>query len=205
MTALLTEDLKRAAPSMANIGRLRTAWMNGIQFYLARRAPIVHGHIVYVDSPWALTSVSQDQFWQSIDLSEYGDGEVKGILSVDISDWETPGMLYGKPAKECDPVEIKNEVVAHRRIAQHRAPQPAIVRVVTVLPGGNADSDFSGQPAALECVVDAFACEGVGESAGIADHVDREAGVLKRKPPTGILKASKPSSRSARGRLFERM
>jgi uncharacterized protein with NAD-binding domain and iron-sulfur cluster len=110
MTALLTEDLKRAAPSMANIGRLRTAWMNGIQFYLARRAPIVHGHIVYVDSPWALTSVSQDQFWHSIDLSEYGDGEVKGILSVDISDWETPGLLYGKPARECDPVEIKNEV-----------------------------------------------------------------------------------------------
>jgi 15-cis-phytoene desaturase len=110
MTALLTEELKRAAPSMAGIGRLRTAWMNGIQFYLARRAPIVHGHIVYVDSPWALTSVSQDQFWHSVDLSDYGDGEVKGILSVDISDWETPGMLYGKPAKECDPVEIKNEV-----------------------------------------------------------------------------------------------
>ena len=99
MTSLLTDDLKRAAPSMANIGRLRTAWMNGIQFYLARRAPIVHGHIVYVDSPWALTSVSQDQFWDSIDSVGYGDGEVKGILSVDISDWETPGLLYGRPAK----------------------------------------------------------------------------------------------------------
>ena len=110
MTALLTDDLKRAAPSMANIGRLRTAWMNGIQFFLGRHAPIVHGHIVYVDSPWALTSVSQDQFWESVDLSAFGDGEVKGVLSVDISDWETPGLLYGRPASECDPVEIKNEV-----------------------------------------------------------------------------------------------
>jgi uncharacterized protein with NAD-binding domain and iron-sulfur cluster len=110
MTRLLTDDLKRAAPSMANIGRLRTAWMNGIQFYLARHAPIVHGHIVYCDSPWALTSVSQDQFWHSIDLNDYGDGEVKGIFSVDISDWDTPGMLYGRPARECDAVEIKNEV-----------------------------------------------------------------------------------------------
>jgi uncharacterized protein with NAD-binding domain and iron-sulfur cluster len=110
MTSLLTDDLKRAAPSLANIGRLRTAWMNGMQFYLGRRAPIVNGHIVYVDSPWALTSVSQDQFWNSVDLTGYGDGEVKGILSVDISDWETPGLLYGRPAKECDPVEIKNEV-----------------------------------------------------------------------------------------------
>ena len=110
MASLLTDELKRAAPSMANIGRLRTAWMNGIQFYLGRHAPIVHGHIVYVDSPWALTSVSQDQFWRSVDLSGFGDGEVKGILSVDISDWDTPGMLYGRPARECDPVEIKNEV-----------------------------------------------------------------------------------------------
>ena len=110
MTTLLTDDLKAAAPSLANIGRLRTAWMNGIQFYLGRRAPIVHGHIVYCDSPWALTSVSQDQFWGSVDLTEYGDGEVKGILSVDISDWDAPGMLYGRPARECDPVEIKNEV-----------------------------------------------------------------------------------------------
>ena len=84
MTSLLTEDLKSAAPSLANIGRLRTAWMNGIQFYLGRRAPIVNGHIVYCDSPWALTSVSQDQSWGSVDLTEYGDGEVKGILSVDI-------------------------------------------------------------------------------------------------------------------------
>jgi uncharacterized protein with NAD-binding domain and iron-sulfur cluster len=110
MTSLLTDDLKAAAPSLANIGRLRTAWMNGIQFYLGRRAPIVNGHIVYCDSPWALTSVSQDQFWGGVDLTEYGDGEVKGILSVDISDWDTPGMLYGRPARECDPVEIKNEV-----------------------------------------------------------------------------------------------
>lgn len=110
MTSLLTDDLKRAAPSIANLGRLRTAWMNGIQFYLARKAPIVHGHIVYADSPWALTSVSQDQFWDGIDLADYGDGRVRGILSVDISDWETPGMLYGRPAKECSAEEIKNEV-----------------------------------------------------------------------------------------------
>ena len=54
--------------------------------------------------------MSQDQFWHSIDLSDTATASVQGILSVDISDWETPGMLYGKPAKECDPVEIKNEV-----------------------------------------------------------------------------------------------
>src|SRR4029453_19338144 len=38
MTSLLTEELKAAAPSIANIGRLLTAGRNGIQFYLARGA-----------------------------------------------------------------------------------------------------------------------------------------------------------------------
>ena len=40
---------------------------------------------------------------------DYGDGTVKGIISVDISEWEEPG-LNGKAAKECTPEEIKAEV-----------------------------------------------------------------------------------------------
>ena len=42
-------------------------------------------------------------------LSAYGDGTVKGIISVDISEWEEPG-LNGKAAKDCTPEEIKAEV-----------------------------------------------------------------------------------------------
>ncbi|UUZ92151.1 FAD-dependent oxidoreductase [Paenibacillus sp. P25] len=56
--------------------------------------------------------MSQRQFWPEFDLSDYGDGEVKGIISVDVSDWEKPGLLYGKPAKLCTREEIKNEVWA---------------------------------------------------------------------------------------------
>ena len=41
--------------------------------------------------PWAITSISQPQFWGSIDLSQFGNGNVKGLISVDISDWTTPG------------------------------------------------------------------------------------------------------------------
>jgi uncharacterized protein with NAD-binding domain and iron-sulfur cluster len=112
MATLLTDELKAGASSMANLGSLKTAWMNGIQFYLANDVPVVHGHSLYVDSPWALTSVSQKQFWQGVDLGQYGDGRVRGILSVCISDWETPGILYGKPAVRCSAEEIKSEVWA---------------------------------------------------------------------------------------------
>ena len=110
MTSLMTDDLKRAAPSLANLDKLTTRWMNGIQFYLAQDVPLVHGHVIYLDSPWALTSISQRQFWTRYDPGEYGDGTVHGILSVDISDWDAPGVVHGKTAKECTAEEIKEEV-----------------------------------------------------------------------------------------------
>ena len=75
--------------------------MNGIMFYLDRDLPLVHGHTVYIDSPWALTSISQAQFWPAVELEEMGDGRVGGILSVDVSDWEAPGIVHGKQAMYC--------------------------------------------------------------------------------------------------------
>jgi len=117
MTPLLTPELKQAAPSLAHLDRLQTRWMNGIQFYLAKDEPIVHGHVIYLDSPWALTSISQKQFWTKVDLSQYGNGSVRGILSVDISDWDAPGVLYGKPATQCTAQEIKEETWA--QLKQH--------------------------------------------------------------------------------------
>jgi 15-cis-phytoene desaturase len=110
MATLINDDLKRAAPSLANLDKLETRWMNGIQFYLSEDQPLVNGHAIYLDSPWALTSVSQRQFWTNVDLSQYGDGAVRGILSVDISDWDAPGVVFGKPARACSAEEIKQEV-----------------------------------------------------------------------------------------------
>jgi hypothetical protein len=66
---------------------------------------------MYVDTQWALTSISQLQFWSDYDIHIRGDGKVKGILSVDVSNWDNPG-LNGKKAMECTRDEIKNEVWA---------------------------------------------------------------------------------------------
>ena len=110
MTPLVDDSLKAQAPSLANLGKLRTAWMNGIQFYLAQDVPLEFGHTLYADSPWALTSISQRQFWGQNSLAGFGDGRTGGILSADISDWETAGVVYGKTAAQCSAEEIKNEV-----------------------------------------------------------------------------------------------
>ena len=116
MAQVLRENpkLKAADPTFVNIEKLsgNVAWMNGAQFYLLNDAPICNGHVIYIDAPWALTSVSQHQFWPDVDLSKYGDGKVKGILSVDISEWDAPGIVHGKAARDCTRDEIKEEVWA---------------------------------------------------------------------------------------------
>ena len=108
---LITPEMMVAEPALADLFTLDdiTEWMNGIQIYLNEDVPITHGHTIYVDSPWALTSISQAQFWRNVNLASLGDGDVRGILSIDISEWEQPG-LSGKTAKECTSEEIKAEV-----------------------------------------------------------------------------------------------
>ncbi len=66
MAELLSADVLSGDPSLANLTELTAyvEWMNGIQFYLTEDAPIAHGHTIYVDTPWALTSISQAQFWE---------------------------------------------------------------------------------------------------------------------------------------------
>ena len=77
----------------------------------ARDVPVVHGHVIYIDSAWSLTSISQRQFWGQ-PMGSFGDGEVGGILSVDVSDWTTPGPITGKPAMQCTKAEVFTEVWA---------------------------------------------------------------------------------------------
>jgi uncharacterized protein with NAD-binding domain and iron-sulfur cluster len=88
------------------------SWMVGIQYFLYEDVPLVRGHTFYPDSPWALTTISQPQFWRDLGLfrRRYGGGDVGGLISVDVSDWNTPGTFVPKTAKDCTPAEIATEV-----------------------------------------------------------------------------------------------
>jgi len=106
---LVTDGMRDAEPALSGIDRLKTDWMSGVQFYLDEDAPLVRGHGIYFDSPWALTSISQRQFWD-VEFDRY-DG-IEGVLSVCVSDWDTDGVVYDKPAKRCTRDEIAREVWA---------------------------------------------------------------------------------------------
>ncbi|RED96982.1 oleate hydratase [Marinoscillum furvescens] len=107
-----TSGLAKLDPVFDNLSILagHVAWMNGIQFFLHEDVPINEGHIIMSDSPWALTAISQAQFWPGFNWPQYGDGSVRGVISIDVSDWDTPGWLIKKPAKECTKCEVIQEV-----------------------------------------------------------------------------------------------
>lgn len=119
LQALSNEDMLTRAPTLSRLDELKTEWMNGILFYLGQDIELNHGHTIFLDAPWALTSLCQQRFWPR-GLAQYSDGTVRGIISVCISDFDAPGEYIRKPAKDCTPAEIQEEV--WQQILAHLAP-----------------------------------------------------------------------------------
>ncbi len=108
---LMNAEVLKADPTLKGSIALAksVAWMNGIQFYLNNVVDLDHGHAIYSDSNWAITSISQLQFWGSYDIADRGNGKVRTVFSVDISDWDNTGLVHGA-AKNCSHQQIKEEV-----------------------------------------------------------------------------------------------
>lgn len=83
-------------------------WMNGIQYYLTSELPSPRGHVIHIDTEWALTSISQLPFWPNLPNEFFGNSNLRTVLSVDISDWTQPG-LDGRPAMRCSRQEVALE------------------------------------------------------------------------------------------------
>jgi len=99
-------------PYLDGVFNLRFGWMSGILYYLDEPTNLPHGHALCLESPWALTAIDQTKVWDHWD-----DPKIKSIVSVNISDWTTPGSK-GVPARRVvDPSEVAEEtwrqLVAH--------------------------------------------------------------------------------------------
>ncbi len=114
---LISDEILKVDNSLSSLKTLAksVSWMNGIQFYLNKDVKVNPGHVIYCDTEWAVTSISQVQFWDDYDLENRYNGKVRGVLSVDISDWlytkyPTSEDDSGVLAHDCKPEEVKNIV-----------------------------------------------------------------------------------------------
>lgn len=108
MASLITEPMKKAAPSLNFIDKLHTEESSGIQFYYTEslKEKLPKGWMAFMDSPWSLIGLYLEG--ANFNLPS----PVKSILSLTWSNFDLPGILYNKPARECTAEEIKNEVLA---------------------------------------------------------------------------------------------
>ncbi len=93
---LLGPELREADEALERLASIdveaTTTWMVGAQYFLSEDVPLCEGHLFLPESPWSLTVISQAQFWNRgrRSMSTYGDGRLRGILSVDVSSCFTP-------------------------------------------------------------------------------------------------------------------
>jgi hypothetical protein len=113
---LWSREILQLDPALRAMDRLSTGWMNGIKLFLREEVPVSRGIVVYLDSPWLLTSVSQAQIWRKPFAERYGDGAARESFSVIVSDWFSPG-LDGRAAADCSPEELVEQIWA--QLASH--------------------------------------------------------------------------------------
>jgi uncharacterized protein with NAD-binding domain and iron-sulfur cluster len=109
---LISADLIKCDKTLEFIPQLayNVNWMNGIQYYLNEDVVLNQGHVIFADTEYALTAISQIQFWKGYPLDKKANGNIKGILSVDISDWFTKGYFNKLEADNCTREGIADEV-----------------------------------------------------------------------------------------------
>ncbi len=107
--ALLSGPLDAADHRLRGMRELRVGWFAGIQFYLANPTDLCDGAGVCGDSPWVVGYMEYERLW-SVDIaSTFGDGRVRQIIATVVSNWRAPGVVHGKPARECTLEEIARE------------------------------------------------------------------------------------------------
>ncbi len=108
-----TPEITALDPNLTQMRELDVTWMCGLQLFLTKPRPLAHGHVAHADTAWALTSVSQAQFWQDFDFARHGDGTVRDLVSIIIGDWDRPGtQCVYKTARECSGRELFEETFA---------------------------------------------------------------------------------------------
>jgi uncharacterized protein with NAD-binding domain and iron-sulfur cluster len=106
------DKVRAADPRLATAATLKTQIFPSLQLFLNRPTPIANGQVFLADSPFQLSTNNESTFWNRTIPADYGNGSVAEILPTLIGDWDTPGVLFGKPAKQLTKDQLAQEVWA---------------------------------------------------------------------------------------------
>lgn len=126
--AVVREVLDPLPAALAGLAHLVDGWMVGVLYYLRQSIDLSRGHSVHVDSPWSLTSIHQAPFWPGYPWWKAGDGTVRDVLSVCVSDWGTkaPPPL-DKRARDCTRTQVLDEVWRQLCASVNAGPGPDLL------------------------------------------------------------------------------
>src|SRR3954464_7585672 len=66
---VLGPTLRALDPGFNQLDNLFVDWMAGVRCSLRRKVEIARGHLTFLDAPWALTALTQGQFWDRRDFA----------------------------------------------------------------------------------------------------------------------------------------
>jgi uncharacterized protein with NAD-binding domain and iron-sulfur cluster len=72
----------KTVPYLDGVFDLQFGWMTGIVYHLKERRELPKGHLLCLESDWALTAIEQTDTWKGVDT-----GPWSTIVSVNVSDW----------------------------------------------------------------------------------------------------------------------
>lgn len=137
-------SLALGAPKLRGVFSLEAAWMNGVLFYLRKKVSrFPAGHVICLDSPWALTVVDQTQAWDTATAKALvRDHGFETLLSVDVSNWDAPGLYHHIPARFRQPLGTSVRKEVWRQLRDHFPDLPKETPPGVVDPGVT----IGGQP-----------------------------------------------------------
>ncbi len=143
---LMSDDLVAVDPSLGRLKDLPLVEGLYFQVFLKQTATGLGTLLINTTAEWETGSEVLTTAWR-LDLADYGDGTALDCVSFQIADTgynKDPGLLYGKPAKDCTRQEVIEEVLAHLRTHVPRGPEifaPELIHSVCVNPCQFGDDD----------------------------------------------------------------
>lgn len=114
---LMSPALTAADPALGRIANIKhSSWLGAGQIYLTKKqTPFFGTAYLPADQPWAPAIVDHSKLFKGSFRDTFGDGTVVQYLSIDVGNWDEPGILYGKSAKQCSEKEFFEEFRAQVR------------------------------------------------------------------------------------------